>query len=93
MADGAAVGMCQERREGKGSQDRGFSAFVGTRQERMTLVGAKFYREGLSQREGDMEVGRVTKMKDGFRRGDPLDGMNLWVMIEFYMDFQGTDIL
>lgn len=93
VTDGTAVGMCQEGGEGKGSQHGGFTALVRAGEKRMALVRTEFYGEGLSLMDGDMKVGRTVEMKDGLGGGDPLDRMNLGMMIEFYMDFQGTDIL
>jgi hypothetical protein len=58
----------------------------------MALVRAEFHGEGLSLMNGYVEIGRVVKMKNRGGGGDPLDGMNFGVMIEFYVDLQGADI-
>jgi hypothetical protein len=75
--------MCQEGREGEGSQDSGFAALIGTSEKGMTLTGTEFHREGFALRGRDMKIRCAMKMKDGFRGGDPLNGTDLGVMIQF----------
>ena len=95
VSDGAAIGMCEKRRQSNGTKHGGFSSFVGAGQKgvtgRCSAEGDRKRNRG--GRRGDVDVIGILQMKErsgGRHPGDRIDG---GMMEKREMYFQCTEVL